>query len=262
MRAAFSLVYGLVAYVAFLVAFAAVAISTFGVGIPGVPLVDGLPHRAAPEALAVDLGLVFLFGLQHSVMARPRFKNAMARVLPVQLERSTFVLASAVFLGFAVILWQPIAGEVWNVQTPAGSLLLRGLSAAGYGLVVIASFVFDHFELFGLKQVWAGARGRECEAPAFRTPALYRVVRHPMMLGILVGVWASPRMTLGHAAFAGSLSLYILVGVYFEERDMARRFGDVYGEYRAGVPMLLPFPRPAGRKGIRAEPAMNAARSS
>ena len=242
MKRVFSTAYALVAYVAFLGSFAALVLASTGLLPAIVPAVDALPRQGVAPALAVDLALVLAFGVQHSVMAREGFKRLLTRVVPVQLERSTFVLASALCAAAIAFWWAPISGDVWAVHDDMGiALAVHAIALAGFGLVVVASFAFDHFGLFGLTQ---GGR------PAFRTPALYRVVRHPMMLGFLVGVWAAPRMTIGHVVFAASLTAYVLVGVHFEERSLLRELGERYGWYRAEVPMLLPWPRPSRAKAI------------
>jgi len=244
MKSLLSAAYALVAYVAFLGTFAAFVLAATGLLPAIVPAVDGPPRQGAGPALAIDLVLVLAFGVQHSVMAREGFKRRLTRIVPEHIERSTFVLVSALCTAAIAFWWAPIAGDVWAVHGGTGlAFAVHGFALAGFGLVVVASFAFDHFGLFGLKQ---GGR------PAFRTPALYRVVRHPMMLGVLVGVWAAPHMTSGHVVFAASLTAYILVGVHFEERSLLRELGESYARYRTEVPMLLPWPRPSPEKARRA----------
>jgi methanethiol S-methyltransferase len=239
MKRVLSTAYALVAYVAFLASFAALVLASTGLLPAIVPAVDGQPHQGSGLALAVDLLLVLAFGVQHTVMARGGFKRLLTRIVPEHLERSTFVLASSLCAAAIAFWWAPIGGDAWAVPNGAGALAVQGLALFGFGLVVVASYAFDHFGLFGLKQA-----GR----PAFRTPPLYRVVRHPMMLGFLIGVWAAPHMTIGHVVFAASLSAYVLVGVHFEERSLLRELGESYVRYRAEVPMLLPWPRPSGAR--------------
>jgi len=237
MKRVLSTAYALVAYIAFLGSFTALVLASTGLLPAIVPAVDGPPRQGVGPALAVDVALVLAFGVQHTVMAREGFKRHLTRIVPEHLERSTFVLASALCAAAIAFWWAPIGGDVWNVQRGTGlGLAVQGIALAGFGLVVVSSFAFDHFGLFGLKQ---GGR------PAF---ALYRVVRHPMMLGVLVGVWAAPQMTAGHVVFAASLTAYILVGVHFEERSLLRELGESYTRYRAEVPMLLPWPRPSREK--------------
>jgi protein-S-isoprenylcysteine O-methyltransferase Ste14 len=244
MKSVLSSAYAFAAYVAFLASFNALVLASTGLLPAIVPAVDGAPRQGAGPALAIDLALVLAFGAQHTVMARGAFKRLLARVVPEPLERSTFVLASALCAAAIAFWWAPIGGDAWAVRGAPLALAVQAIAFAGYGLVVVASFAFDHFGLFGLKQ---GGR------PAFRTPGLYRVVRHPMMLGFLIGAWAAPRMTVGHVVFAASLTAYVLVGVHFEERSLLRDLGESYARYRSEVPMLLPWPRPeAGTSKIRA----------
>ncbi len=231
--------YGILAYLAFLASFGALVLAVTGLAPALVPPVDAAPRLAWPVALAADLGLVAALGVQHSVMARAAWKAAFGRVLPRRVERSTFVLASSAAVGGMALLWAPIGGDLWRAAGPV-SLALRLAALAGFGLAGAATFAFDHLELFGLRQVLS--RSEPSPAP-FRVPALYRAVRHPMMLGILVGVWATPRMTVGHLVLAAGLTAYVLVGLAFEERDLLRAFGERYAAYRAQVPMLLPWPR-------------------
>jgi methanethiol S-methyltransferase len=223
--------YGLIAYLAFAASFAVFAMAAEG----WLPSVDGPPAGRASAGLAIDLALLLGFGLQHSIMARRSFKARLAQVLPAHLERSTYVLASSVALGALVFCWRPIAGEVW-MTTGALAGALRGLSIGGFAIALAASFAIDHGALFGLRQ----ARGGDLPPPSFRLPLPYRAVRHPMMLGILLGVWAAPHLTMSHAVFAAGLTVYILVGIAFEERDLLRDLGGRYAAYCDEVPMLLP----------------------
>ena len=244
MNRVFHLFYAVVSYLAFLASFLAMMAATLGIDRFGVRAIDGPPRHAPVTAAVIDLGLIAAFGLQHSVMARRGFKAALGRWLPSSVERNTFVLASALAVAAIVLGWSPIAGRVWSFDGLGARWALHGLSLLGYALTVASSFAIDHFELFGLKQGWAAVKGGTCEAPAFRVPLLYRWVRHPMQLGILIAVWAAPRMSWGHVLFATALTGYIFVGLAFEERDLVRRFGDQYARYRAAVPALLPWPRP------------------
>jgi protein-S-isoprenylcysteine O-methyltransferase Ste14 len=238
MKRLLSSAYALGAYLAFLGTFSALVLASTGLWAAMVPPVDGPPHVVAPLAVAIDLGLVLAFGVQHSVMARPGFKRLLTLAVPAHLERSTYVLVSAICVGAVAWFWAPIAGDLWAMDGNA-AWLVQGLAFAGFGLTVLASYAFDHFELFGLK--------RMSDGPEFRTPLLYRVVRHPMMLGILVGVWAAPHMTIGHVVFAASMTAYIVIGVHFEERGLLRDFRERYEIYRTQVPALLPWPRPSVR---------------
>ncbi|MEO0883751.1 MAG: methanethiol S-methyltransferase [Pseudomonadota bacterium] len=195
-----------------------------------------------PLAMAVNLGLIFLFGFFHSLMAREWFKSWWTRIVSKDAERSTYVLQSAVFLGLAMWQWQPMPQTLWQVEGLAAAGLYS-LFSLGIVTVLISTFLIDHFELFGLRHVWSANRAEAMPAPVFRTPFLYRIVRHPMQLGVTVAVFATPHMTLGHLLFASAMTLYIIIGLHFEERALVREFGDAYRDYQRRVPMLLPVPK-------------------
>lgn len=197
------------------------------------------PENSVWTALAINLGLIALFGVTHSLMARDWFKRMLTRVLPPAAERSTFVLQSSLFLALAMWQWRPLEAVIWSVDGPAAWALYASF-AVGLGIVLLSTFLIDHFELFGLRQIWTNLRGTEMPAPVFRTPMLYRVVRHPMQLGIAILLLSAPHMTVGHLLFAGAMIAYIFVGLYFEERALLRTFGARYEAYRAQVPMLIP----------------------
>lgn len=208
----------------------------------GVPkTVDAGSTHGAGHPLVVDVALLGLFGLQHSLMARPWFKARWTRVVPETIERSTYVL----FAGGALLLlmwgWRPLPDPVWAVDGLAVPVLLA-ISLGGWLLMVAAVWMIDMPDLLGLRQVWAAFHGRDIEPLDFQTPALYRSVRHPIMTGFLVAFWATPRMSVGHLLFAGGMTAYILVGVWLEERDLVRTFGERYRDYRATVPMFVPRP--------------------
>jgi len=239
MRGWMAVVYGLAAYLV------AMAVLAWFVGFSGnlwVPRsVDVGPRQPWPVAFAVDAMLLALFGLQHSVMARQGFKAFWTRVVPEAIERSTFLVATSAVLVVLFVSWLPIEVPViWNVQHPAGRALLWSGFGLGWALAVASTYLLDHFELFGLRQVHARLAGRPSAEPAFRTPLLYRRVRHPLYLGFLLGFWSVPLMTAGRLLFSTGLTLYILVGIAFEERDMVRRFGERYRRYQRQVGMLLP----------------------
>ncbi len=195
------------------------------------------------RALPLDLLLIALFGAQHSVMARAGCKRRLARVLPQGLERSAFVLASALVLIFLLVAWQPEPAVIWRLARPLESGVARGLFWGGVALAVASTYVFSHTELFGLAQAHAYVNGTAPAPAEFRVPPLYRVVRHPMHLGMLVALWATPLMTAGHLVLALGMTSYVLVGIHFEERDLIRQFGEPYRQYRRAVPALLPLPR-------------------
>ncbi|AEV85056.1 Nurim [Actinoplanes sp. SE50] len=221
--------YAVLAYVTFL----------FSIGWAVVFLtgpVDGPATHSPATALTVDALLLLAFAVQHTIMARPRFK----RHLPAAVERSTFVLAASLVLVALFAWWEPVPAVVWR-----GSPLLWVLYAAGWALAVAATYMIDHFDMFGLKQA---VRRDAYQAPAFRERWLYKRVRHPMMLGMIIAFWATPTMTVGHLFFAVASTGYIAIGIRFEERDLRRQLGDTYAEYAARVPMLIPGTRRAHSK--------------
>jgi methanethiol S-methyltransferase len=204
----------------------------------------GGPSAPLAQALVIDVALLGAFALQHSVMARQGFKRWWTRVVPQPIERSTFVLAASLCLALLFWQWRPIGTAVlWDLSGGAAAKALIGLSLFGWLIVLLSTFMLDHFELFGLRQVWSAFRNRPLPEPEFATPAFYRAVRHPIYLGFIIAFWATPIMTLGHLVFAVATTGYVLIAIQLEERDLVRRYGDAYREYRRGVRMLLPFPR-------------------
>lgn len=231
--------YGLVAYLSFVVVLFCYVGFLANVGVP-----KGIDEGAvAPlaEAVAVDVGLLAAFGIQHSVMARSWFKERWTRLVPEPVERSTYVLLASAVLFAVAWWWRPLPAVVWSLDG-AARWLAWGLYGLGWLIFVLASFQLSHAELFGIEQVSAYARGREPASVPFRTPGLYRYVRHPLMSGLLLAFWATPRMTVGHLLFAAGFSGYILVGVRLEERSLVDAFGDTYRQYRESVPAFLPRP--------------------
>jgi protein-S-isoprenylcysteine O-methyltransferase Ste14 len=192
------------------------------------------------RAIVIDLALISLFGLQHSIMARPWFKRYWTRLVPQPIERSTYVLLANVVTAVLMWQWRGIDTVIWDVQQPVGRALLWGLFAAGWLLVFAASLMIDHFDLFGTRQVWLYLRGRPYTSLPFRTPLLYNRVRHPLYVGWTLAFWATPTMTLGHLLFAGSLTLYMAAAAVVEERDLVNYFGEAYRAYRRRVPMFIP----------------------
>jgi methanethiol S-methyltransferase len=239
MKAVLGALYGLVVYVCFLGTFLYLIAFVGNVFVPKT--VDTGASGPLALAVAVDVGLFLLFAVQHSVMARKSFKERWKRIIPPSLERSTYVLAATACVALLIWQWRPIPQPtVWQVDNPVGVMLLRALFWAGFGVALLSTYLVNHFELFGLRQVWARLRGQEIPAPRFVTPFLYRYVRHPLYLGFVVGFWATPGMTAGHVLFAVLGTLYILVGVAFEERDLIAQYGARYRAYREQVGMLVP----------------------
>lgn len=239
MRGLFSLLYGLAAYAASLVAL------LYFIGFSGNLLVPKSVDVGAgapwADALGIDLLLLALFGIQHSVMARRGFKRWWTRVVPPAVERSTYVLATCIVLALMFWFWVPIAAPVvWQVEDRAGVALLWTLFGLGWVLVLVSTFLINHFELFGLQQVFARLTGRVLPQAEFGTPLLYRYVRHPLYAGLLLSFWSVPFMTAGRLVFALGSTAYILIGIAFEERDLLHQFGERYRRYRAEVGMLLP----------------------
>jgi len=192
-------------------------------------------------ALIVDAVLLSLFAIQHSVMARQWFKRAWKKIVPEPVERSTYVLLASSILLLLFWKWQPMKGAVWDVRNPNGHALLVGLFWIGWGMVLVSTWLVDHFDLFGLKQVFYYLRGKRAEPLPFKNPALYKLVRHPIYLGFIIAFWAAPTMTAGHLLFAAVTTAYIFVGILLEERDLTAMFGDDYRRYRERVSMLLPW---------------------
>jgi protein-S-isoprenylcysteine O-methyltransferase Ste14 len=185
--------------------------------------------------------LLALFAIQHSIMARRWFKERWTRIVPAVLERSTYVLFSSLALILLFSSWQPIGGVVWSIEGPTARLLLRALFGFGWTLVLVSTFLINHFDLFGLRQVWLYLRGREYSPLPFTTPGPYRIVRHPLYVGWLFAFWMTPTMTIAHLLFSVVTTAYILLAIQFEERDLIHSYGDAYRKYRQRVPMMLPF---------------------
>ncbi|HEX2668701.1 MAG TPA: NnrU family protein [Gammaproteobacteria bacterium] len=205
--------------------------------------VDSPPETGMPAALVIDLGLLALFAFQHSVMARPGFKKVWTRLVPTAMERSTYVLASGLVLGLLCWQWQPIPGTVWNVANPIGRLLLQAGFWLGWVILLSSTFMINHFDLFGLRQVYLRLKSAPYTPVPFVEVAFYRFIRHPIMLGLLIGFWSTPDMSLGHLVLAGASTGYILLGIFLEERDLKREHGATYEQYRRNTSMLLPLPR-------------------
>lgn len=241
-------VYGLVAYGLFLLVFLYLVgfVCNANIKVGGVTLVgrsidrgggDGAPSVAA---FVIDAVLLVLFGAQHSAMARPAFKRLWTRVIPPSAERSTYVLATNICLIVLVAAWRPITTDIWHVTAQPWRVLLTVVGFTGWLIVLISTFLIDHFDLFGLRQALARMQGGPTAEHEFATPLFYRIIRHPIYTGFIIAFWATPTMTLGHLLFAATMTGYILLAVQFEERDLINTFGDHYRDYRRRVPMLIP----------------------
>jgi len=232
-----ALIYGIASYLIFSIAF---AYSPAFVGNYWVPKsIDVGPEGGLIPSILIDAALLGIFAIPHSVMARPAFKRWWTRIIPASCERSTYVLISSLLLILMFWQWRPITTTIWRVEgIPAA--MLTATFCIGVVIALMSTFQIDHFELFGLRQVVGALRGAADRMGAFKTPLLYRLVRHPLMLGLLITFWATPHMTAGHLLFAVMNTAYILVGVRFEERDLVAQFGASYEQYRERVPMLVP----------------------
>jgi len=238
------LVYGGLVYVLFLITF----LYTIGFlgGVPNLKTIDSGATSGSARAVMIDLALLGLFAVQHSVMARHTFKRRWTRIVPRPIERSTYVLAATVAVALLIWQWRPITEPVWTVENPAGWWLLTFLFWLSWVMLLFSTFLIDHFSLFGLRQVYCDLRGHPVPPPVFKMPALYKFVRHPIYCGFIAAFWATPRMTVGHLLFALAATGYIFIGTFFEERDLVAQFGEDYRRYQRQVPMLVPhltFPR-------------------
>lgn len=226
-------------YAAFFVAF--VYLVGFLAGIPDLPTHIDKGMVADPTIAAIwNIGLITLFGIQHSVMARKGFKTALTRIVPQPLERSIYCLASAIVLALLYLVWHPIPTVVWDITNPLGRNLVWAFFLAGFGIVFISTWLINHFELFGLAQVWRNWRGTPAHTPVMRMPFFYKLVRHPIYTGFLIAFWSAPTMTVGHLLFAVGMTVYIFIGIHYEERDLVGLFGKDYEAYRKTVGKVIP----------------------
>ncbi len=238
-----ALIYGIASYLIFSLSF---AYTPAFVGNYWVPKsIDVGPESGLVQSIVIDAALLGIFAIQHSVMARPAFKRWWTRIVPASCERSTYVLISSLLLILMFWQWRPIVTTIWRVEgIPAA--MLTATFWIGILITLMSTFQIDHFELFGLRQVFDALRGATARMQSLKTPLLYRLVRHPLMLGMLLAFWATPHMTMGHLLFAVMTTAYILVGVRLEEKDLTAQFGASYEQYRQRVPMLVPRPFAGG----------------
>ena len=234
------LVYAAAVYLLFLAVLGYAAAFFAGRGV--LKGIDQGPRAAVPAAVTIDVFLLLLFAVQHTVMARPWFKRRWTRIVAEPAERATFVLAASLLLALLFWLWRPIGGRVWSLPGP-GAAALWAVYAAGWALAVSSTFLVGHFDLFGVRQAWRHARRVRYSPPPFTERGLYRRIRHPLMAGFVVIFWSAPTMTAGHLLFAATATGYILAGIAFEEHDLIRSLGDTYAAYRARVPALIPGSR-------------------
>ncbi len=237
-----AVLYGTITYLFFFVTFLYAAGFVSGVVVPKT--IDTGPAVPVMDALLVNLGLMSLFAIQHSVMARPAFKRWWTQFVPKSIERSTYVLFATAALALLCWQWQAMPQVIWRIADPIVARIVLALSFVGWFIVLSSTFLINHFELFGLHQVASHFTGRSMPEPKFRTPLYYRFIRHPIYFGFIVAFWAAPTMTLGHFVFASVTTAYILVGIALEEHDLVDLFGDEYRRYRRRVPMLLPWRGP------------------
>jgi protein-S-isoprenylcysteine O-methyltransferase Ste14 len=232
-------IYGLFSYAMFLIAF------LYAIGFVGNVIVpksiDSGSEGSLVYGLLVNTALLGLFAIPHSIMAREGFKRHWTKVVPEPVERSTYVLITSLLLTLLFSRWEPMRMVVWNFDTGAARVVFNGLFLGGWSIVLLSTFTINHFDLFGLRQVFLHLRGETYTPIPFKVPALYRVVRHPLMLGFIVAFWATPKMTLGHLLFATATTAYMFIGIVLEERDLLRIHGEAYARYRKRTPMIIPF---------------------
>lgn len=243
--------YGVVSYLIFFGSF------LYAIGFIGnlyVPTaLDAEPTAPFLTALLINTLLLGVFAVQHSGMARPTFKKVWTKVVPEPIERSTYVLLSSVCLIVMFVMWEPMGGVIWNIESTLGQAIMYGLFAFGWLLVLVATFLINHFDLFGLRQVWLYLRGKEYTHLKFDTPWLYKYVRHPLYVGWFFAFWATPTMTVAHLIFSIATTAYILIAIQLEERNLVEHFGDKYANYREDVPMLVPSFKSKDNKKFQTE---------
>ncbi len=245
-------VYGVIAYLIFFGTFCYAVGFVSSLFVP--KHIDSVPGTPLGYALWIDAMLLSLFAVQHSVMARPAFKRWWTRFVPEPIERSTYVLLASLCLILLFWYWQPLGGTIWHVESPGAAMFLKALCLFGFFIVLISTFLINHFDLFGLRQVWLYATGKKYQPLPFRTPLLYTYVRHPIYLGFMIAFWATPTMTAAHLFFAVMTTGYMLVAIQFEENDLIKTYGDKYREYRKSASMLIPLSKGFRSKDPAEEP--------
>jgi protein-S-isoprenylcysteine O-methyltransferase Ste14 len=237
----FASFYGVVSYIVFFLSF------LYAIGFVGnlfVPkTIDSGDVAPIVPSLIINVMLLGLFAIPHSVMARPAFKQWFTRYIPAVIERSTYVLVSSLLLFLVYWQWQPMIGIIWHIESALGLIILTGIFWLGWAVVLLATLMINHFDLFGLRQVYINFKGHEYRHLEFKVVGLYNLCRHPIMLGFIIAFWATPTMTTGHLLFAVATTGYILIALQFEERDLTEFFGDTYRSYQKKVPMLFPYKR-------------------
>jgi methanethiol S-methyltransferase len=255
MKKTFFLLYGIIAYLIFFGTFC------YAVGFVSTLLVpkhiDSIPESPLSYAFLINGSLLLLFALQHSIMARPAFKQWWTKIIPDPIERSTYVLLASLCLLLLFWYWQPMGGVIWQVESETSQIILKSLCLFGFGIVLVSTFLINHFDLFGLRQVWLYFRGESYQPLGFRTPLFYKYVRHPLYLGFMIAFWSTSTMTAAHLFFAIMTTGYMLTAIQFEESDLVKHFGERYTDYKRSAHMLIPFLKSSKSKKINAEGLVN-----
>jgi len=239
MKKALFLLYGVVAYIIFFATFCYAIGFVSTIWVP--KHIDSVPQSPLGYALMVNAALLTLFALQHSIMARPAFKRWWTKIVPEPIERSTYVLLASLCLILLFEFWQPMGGVIWQFKSEPVQLFLKALCLFGFGIVLVSTFLINHFDLFGLRQVWYYFIGKDYEPLPFRTPFFYNYVRHPLYLGFMIAFWSTPTMTVAHLFFSIMTTAYMLTAIQFEENDLIKQFGAKYRDYKKSAPMIIPF---------------------